>query len=197
LTLRAPLIDPVEVKQLRVMCAVTALWSIGCGGGADDLLDVDDDNTDATDEPAELEGTLAAHNQVRESHGQAPLVWDNDLAQIAADWVAQCVDVVDPAGLVDHNDGRSDTYPEYVGENIYASSGQASGPNAVASWASEEAEYDYEANTCSGVCGHYTQVVWSTTTKVGCALGTCPGLTYPSTVVCNYAPGGNNGDRPY
>ena len=183
--------------KLVQVCVVTAFLSISCGGGTDDLLDDDSDNADATDEPADLAGTLAAHNDVRASHGQAPLTWDSDLAIIAADWVALCVDVVDPAGLVDHNDGRSDTYPEYVGENIYASSGQASGPNAVANWASEEAEYDYASNTCSGMCGHYTQIVWDTTTKVGCAIGNCPGLQFASTVVCNYAPGGNDGGQPY
>ena len=180
-----------------VMVASMALaGAIGCGGDADG--DSSDDSDGGGGEPPELAGILAAHNEVRAAHGQAPLTWDPDLAAIAAAWVAQCVDVTPPTGLVDHNDGRSDTYPEYVGENIYASSGTADGPGAVASWASEEAEYNYDANTCSGVCGHYTQIVWGSTTKVGCALGTCAGLAYSSTVVCDYAPGGNYvGERPY
>lgn len=186
-----------------VMVASVVLGgAIGCGGGdadgdATDAVDSSDD-TDGGGEPPELAGILAAHNQVRAAHGQAPLTWDPDLAAIAAAWVGQCVDVTPPTGLVDHNDGRSDTYPEYVGENIYASSGTSDGPSAVASWASEEAEYDYATNTCTGICGHYTQIVWGSTTKVGCALGTCAGLTYSSTVVCDYAPGGNYvGERPY
>jgi len=148
-------------------------------------------------EPAGLEGILAAHNDARAAKGLAPLVWDEDLEAIARAWGATCTDNDPPAGLVDHNDGRSDTYPEYVGENIYASSAQSSGPAAVAAWMSEEADYDYESNSCNAVCGHYTQVVWAATTKVGCAIADCPSLQYGWGVVCNYAPGGNSGGRPY
>lgn len=192
-------------RTIGVVIAMAAVLggASACGGDADADGDATDDVTDGTDdggggEPPELAGILAAHNQVRAAHGQAPLTWDPALAAIAAAWVAQCVDQAPPAGLVDHNEGRSDTYPEYVGENIYASSGTADGPGAVQSWASEEADYNYDSNTCTGTCGHYTQIVWGTTTKVGCALGSCPGLTYSSTVVCDYAPGGNYvGERPY
>ena len=133
----------------------------------------------------------------RAAVGVAPLTWDPALAAIADAWVRQCVDTAAPIGLVDHNAGRSNGYPTYVGENIYGSGGQASGTAAVALWVSEQADYNYAANTCAGVCGHYTQVVWRATTKVGCALHTCPGLQYGATVVCNYGPGGNSGGRPY
>ena len=151
-------------------------------------------------EPPELAGILAAHNAVRAAKGLSPLTWDPALAKIAHDWVVQCVDSVAPAGLVDHNANRSATYPQYVGENIYASSGTATGPAAVNSWKSEESNYNYASNTCASgqVCGHYTQLVWAKTTKVGCALYKCAGLTYSSTIVCDYAPGGNiSGQKPY
>lgn len=149
------------------------------------------------DEPAGLVGTTDAHNQVRAAHGVAPLTWDPALAVIAQGWAEQCVDTEAPIGLIDHNPNRSDTYPEYVGENIYGSGGPASGTDAVTLWASEEADYDYASNTCSGICGHYTQIVWAATTKVGCGIHTCPGLTYGNSVICNYGPGGNSGGRPY
>jgi pathogenesis-related protein 1 len=56
--------------------------------------------------------------------------------------------------------------------------------------------YDYGSNSCSGVCGHYTQQVWATTTDLGCALKACPGGSY--MVSCEYGPGGNyQGQRPY
>ncbi|CAE6349471.1 unnamed protein product [Rhizoctonia solani] len=44
---------------------------------------------------------------------------------------------------------------------------------------------------------HWTQVVWKSTTKVGCALATCaPGTIFPANYnanyyVCNYSPYGN------
>ncbi|MCA9679617.1 MAG: Fis family transcriptional regulator, partial [Myxococcales bacterium] len=149
-------------------------------------------------EPPGLVGITAAHNQVRASVGVGPMVWDPEVAAIAQGWADQCVDVTAPIGLVDHNAGRSDNYPGYVGENIYGSSGAVTGPDAVSSWASEAADYDYASNTCAGVCGHYTQVVWATSTKLGCGVSTCPGLIYGHTIVCDYAPGGNiSGQRPY
>ena len=150
-------------------------------------------------EPPGLEGTTDAHNAVRAEVGVPPLTWDPQLAAIAQAWVEQCVDDQAPTGLIDHNPGRSNGYPTYVGENIYGSGGQASGVAAVELWAAEKAYYDRPTNSCQAgrVCGHYTQVVWRTTTKVGCALHRCPGLTYGSTVVCNYAPGGNSGGPPY
>jgi hypothetical protein len=149
-------------------------------------------------EPSALEGITAAHNVVRAEKGVAPLTWDPDLAAVAQAWADACVDETAPSGLVDHNAGRSDNYPGYVGENIYGTSGSTVNPqSAVNSWAAEEANYDYDANTCSGVCGHYTQVVWAATTKLGCGVSNCSGLTYSGTLVCNYSPGGNSGGRPY
>src|SRR5262245_60500486 len=137
-----------------------------CGGdGDDDSSTVD--APPAANEPAGLEGTTAAHNAIRAAHGVGPLTWDPALAAIAQAWAEQCTDVQQPIGLVDHNEGRSDNYPEYVGENIYGSGGQASGTDAVALWAEEEADYDYAGNSCNGVCGHYTQIVWRTSTKIG------------------------------
>ncbi|HEY6556580.1 MAG TPA: CAP domain-containing protein [Polyangiaceae bacterium] len=151
-------------------------------------------------EPAALAGILDAHNAVRAAKGIAPLTWDPALAAIAQNWVAQCVDNDSVPGLVDHNAGRSEGYPTSVGENIYGSSGAASGTGAVSSWASEEANYDYASNSCASgkVCGHYTQIVWANTMKLGCAIHRCEGLRYASSVVCDYAPAGNvRGQKPY
>jgi pathogenesis-related protein 1 len=192
--------------------ALALLLVAGCGAGdittgddttGDDAPTIDgggDDVPDATpaNEPAGLMGTTSAHNAIRAGVGVGPLTWDPALAVIAQGWADQCVDQDAPIGLIDHNDNRSDTYPEYVGENVYGSGGSASGTDATALWASEESDYDYATNTCSGICGHYTQIVWRDTTKIGCGISSCPGLTYGNSVVCNYAPGGNvGGQRPY
>jgi hypothetical protein len=70
---------------------------------------------------------------------------------------------------------------------------------AVDMWANEKAYYDYTANTGNGhVVGHYTQVVWQKTTKVGCGQATST-TDYPgSHVVCRYSPAGNMGsEKPY
>lgn len=148
-------------------------------------------------EPPALAGITAAHNQVRAGVGVGPMTWNPALAATAQAWADMCVDMTAPTGLIDHNPNRSTGHPYYVGENIYASGGTASPTDAVTSWASESANYNYAANTCSGVCGHYTQVVWAASVDLGCGLSTCSGLAYPSSIVCDYGPGGNDGSRPY
>jgi pathogenesis-related protein 1 len=176
------------------------LWVVvlsACGGGGDG----DPDLGSVDEEPPQLVGIVAEHNSVRGAHGVGPLVWDPQLAAIAQQWAHRCVDNAYPPGLIDHNPDRSDDYPGSVGENIYGTSGSTvSGPGVVIYWAAEEADYDYDSNTCTEneVCGHYTQIVWENTTKVGCAVASCPGLTYSTVVVCNYSPAGNySGQRPY
>jgi pathogenesis-related protein 1 len=153
-------------------------------------------------EPAALAGITLAHNEARAAVQTSPalpaLTWSPALAATAAAWLAECHDTEAPIGLVDHNAGRSDGHPYYVGENIYASGGQADAREAVALWVGEKADYDYAANACNGTCGHYTQVVWRDTREVGCAVASCAGLQFPSTIVCDYGPGGNiGGQRPY
>jgi pathogenesis-related protein 1 len=154
-----------------------------------------------TGEPANLMGITLAHNQIRAAvQTQTPLpflTWNANLAATAAAWVAQCQDQDAPTGLIDHNDGRSTGHPYYVGENVFGSGGSATGQQAVELWAAEKANYTYATNSCSGVCGHYTQIVWRTTLEVGCAMGTCNNLQYKNSIVCNYGPGGNNGNPPY
>lgn len=162
-------------------------------------------------EPAELAGLTLYHNQVRAmvdttgvAAGPLPaLEWDPQLAATAAAWLGKCQDS-DGDGAVDHNAGRSTGHPFYVGENIFASTGAATARDAVFhamyGWASEQAHYHYATNACDAgaTCGHYTQVVWRATQKVGCALGSCPGLKFASTIVCDYGPGGNvNNQKPY
>jgi pathogenesis-related protein 1 len=68
----------------------------------------------------------------------------------------------------------------------------------VTVWSSEGTNYDYATNTCNGTCGHYTQIVWRATRKLGCAVADCPSLTFRTSLVCDYGPGGNTGtERPY
>lgn len=154
-------------------------------------------------EPAELAGITLAHNQVRDMVDTPEalpfLTWSNELAATAAAWAAQCIDTEQPIGLIDHNPGRSNGHPYYVGENIFGGGGGVSGEQAVQLWAAEKANYTYATNSCAPgkICGHYTQLVWRATREVGCALHDCPGLQFGSSIVCDYGPGGNSGGAPY
>ncbi|HTR35893.1 MAG TPA: CAP domain-containing protein [Bryobacteraceae bacterium] len=129
---------------------------------------------------------LAAHNAVRAQVNVPPLTWSRKLAARAQDWA----DFLLRAHRFYHRPGSN------FGENIFEISGApASASQVVADWASEARDYNYRANTCRGVCGHYTQLVWGTTREVGCAVARSAGR---EVWVCNYAPHGNwMGERPY
>jgi hypothetical protein len=150
---------------------------------------------DYAGEPLELAGITALHNQVRAAVETgtplAALQWESALAATARSWAATCD--------FSHNPSRSVGHPYYVGENIYGSSAVATAQAAVSLWAAEEQYYDYSTNTCTAgqTCGHYTQLVWRTTLRLGCAPQDCEGSTPRDRIVCNYGPGGNTGGLPY
>jgi hypothetical protein len=89
----------------------------------------------------------------------------------------------------------------FLKKKSYASTGSVTNfDNPVLSWFNEKSDFDYTTNKCAAgkVCGHYTQVVWAKSTKVGCAYFTCNNVVFKNTVLCNYGPGGNfNGEFPY
>ncbi|KAJ4823029.1 hypothetical protein Tsubulata_009239 [Turnera subulata] len=130
---------------------------------------------------------LDAHNSARAAVGVDPLTWDNTLADYAQNYANQRV--VD-CNLV-HSGGP-------YGENIAWSSGDMSGTAAVQMWVGEKAFYDYGSNSCAAgeQCGHYTQVVWRNSERVGCAKVRCnSGGTF---IICSYDPRGNYiGEKPY
>ena len=67
------------------------------------------------------------------------------------------------------------------------------------SWMSEVKKYDYTYRTTPDYTqtGHFTQVVWKSTTQVACASAYCPsgvGPNFPGKatfLVCRYSPPGN------
>lgn len=142
---------------------------------------------------------LEAHNRVRAQVGVPGLAWDEELVRLAQDWANRlCQGGRGFTGL-EHRPQRFG-----AGENLWMGATTASEiypvTEAVQSWAEERSFFDVRSGRCrGGVCGHYTQIVWRTTTHVGCAAATCPSDGWKATVwVCNYRPAGNIIDvRPY
>jgi uncharacterized protein YkwD len=122
---------------------------------------------------------LAAHNRVRADHCAPPLAWSKDLAAIAQRWADHLRD----AGCAfEHS--RTD-----YGENLAAGTEGALDPDGVvAMWYGEIAKYDFRRGGFSMETGHFTQVVWRATARVGCGTSRCNGM---QIWVCNYDPPGN------
>lgn len=149
----------------------------------------------ATNEPPEFTGITAMHNAERAVAGYEQLEWDENLATVATDYATQCT--------WSHNDRKHEEYedlvgdaPLGVGENIYGTSSLTSGwDEAVSTWLSEK-QCHVGNGRCGEdcwVCGHYTQMIFPGTTKLGCGYsGVCPGLfsTFSNSggqmMVCNY-----------
>ncbi|KAI9112441.1 hypothetical protein K1719_016638 [Acacia pycnantha] len=130
-----------------------------------------------------------AHNAARSQVGVPDIAWDDTVAAFAQNYANQR-----KADCQLVHSGGGGKY----GENLAWSSGDMSGVDAVKMWVDEKAFYDYNSNSCAAgkQCGHYTQVVWKNSVRVGCAKVRCNnGGTF---IGCNYSPPGNyNGERPY
>ena len=146
---------------------------------------------------------VAAHNRWRAAVEVPILTYSSQLAASAQTWADflkqtnQC--------RMRHSAPRGQ-----YGENLLWASAkrwsngirevQKIGPEQVVdSWASERAHYDHGRNSCASgeVCGHYTQIVWGSTTMVGCGAAVCAD-TREQIWVCRYQPAGNwIGRAPY
>ncbi|KAF7261094.1 hypothetical protein EG68_01439 [Paragonimus skrjabini miyazakii] len=120
------------------------------------------------------------------------LIWDEDLEFGAQTWAEQC--------SCDGNtwDERSTERWSSVGQNI---AGALSLQSGVESWIDEANQFIYEPFQCESQAAHYTQMIWSETTHIGCGVADCSRFSdypYGLAVVCHYGPAGNRvGEKPY
>ncbi|XP_031481899.1 pathogenesis-related protein PRB1-3-like [Nymphaea colorata] len=129
-----------------------------------------------------------AHNAARAQDGVGPISWDDTVAAYAQNYLNK---TISDCSLT-HSGGQ-------YGENLYWGPGSRwTAVDAVNLWVAEKSNYDYATNTCATGkdCGHYTQVVWRNSVRLGCARVECNnGDTF---ITCNYDPAGNvDGERPY
>jgi hypothetical protein len=137
---------------------------------------------------------LAAHNRERVRLGIAPLQWDSALADAAASYGRTLARL----GRLRHS-----TQADRQGqrENLWMGTRGAYSPEQmVGGWIAERAyfrpgqPFPYVSRTGNWAdVGHYTQVVWRGTTRVGCAIHPSQRWDY---LVCRYSPPGNIGGRP-
>jgi len=139
----------------------------------------------ATEFPSRV---LTAQNIERARAGMQPMAWDDSLGSAAAAYAQQLA----VTGRFQHSD-RSQR--RGVGENLWMGThGAFSVETMIGGWSSEKRYFVpgvFPNVSRSGNwedVGHYTQMIWPTTQRVGCALASNGRFDY---LVCRYANAGN------
>ena len=153
-------------------------------------------------------GILKAHNKYRQELNIAPLVWSNALSKASVTWARH---LSGRNANIYHDPNINGRY----GENLAMSNTGDSFTTFVHDWASEKKCFQYgvfpenakiagctvktgkRGNTIimENVVGHYTQIIWRNTRRVGCAFSRKGKQDY---LVCRYHPAGNVvGRKPY
>jgi pathogenesis-related protein 1 len=130
---------------------------------------------------------LDIHNRERAAVGVPPLTWSDSVAAGAQAWADNMLSTnVFQHSTLEQLNGQ--------GENMVAGMG-ANYPllELIQGWVNEK-QY-YHGQPIEGTMGapyatygHYTQMVWNSTTEIGCGYATNDQSTY---FVCRYSPGGN------
>ncbi len=135
---------------------------------------------------------LAAHNAARQAVGAPPLRWDPALEASAMAHARTMA----AAGQLIHapREGRG-----IERENLSSAPMNYSVGQMVQRWSDEKRHFvrgtfpDVSRTGNWSDVAHYTQMVWPTTTSIGC--GSVPGKGF-RWLVCRYSPGGNKDGKP-
>ncbi|QQK44485.1 SCP-like extracellular protein, putative [Penicillium digitatum] len=100
---------------------------------------------------------LKITNEYRANHDANPLKWNDTLAEYSREWAEACI--------WKHSKGSYGENLAYGYQNVSA---------AVIAWGDEGEIYNFGKPTgFTEETGHFTQLVWKSTTQVGCAAVNC------------------------
>jgi len=143
---------------------------------------------------------LQKHNELRAKHNSAEMTLDNCLIADAERWATNLANAGKWLSQSDHDDDRGNQ-----GENLGISCSSGEFPkyeDVTDNWYSEEADYNYKKGESKNgnAIGHFTQVVWKSSTKLG--IGKAFGKVKKDETnwnctwaVARYAPTGNVKDQ--
>ena len=134
---------------------------------------------------------LDLHNSERAAVGAPPVEWNAQLASDANGWAIQLAQ----SGQLIHapREGRG-----IERENLSEGNPWWTTDQMVDSWRAEKRYFHAGLfpNVCTGdwsQCAHYSQMIWPTTTELGCGEASGSGHKW---LVCRYSPGGNKDGKP-
>lgn len=138
--------------------------------------------------PTPQQDWLDAHNAARADVGLGPLTWDQDLERDARTWASHLA----ARGAFNH---ASDLRGRQQGENLWMGTRNRFTPREmVEAWLAEQRHFlpgtfpDVSRTKQWSDVGHYTQIIWPGTRKVGCAAAP---NSRNEVLVCRYWPAGN------
>ena len=136
---------------------------------------------------------LAAHNSERAKVGVPPLQWDYTLAAAAGSYGPALASL----GRLQHSPRASRPGQR---ENLWRGTrGTFSPEQMVAGWVEEKAYFQaglfpHVSSTGNWIdVSHYTQMIWRSTTRVGCSIYAIENAEY---LICRYSPPGNIDGKP-
>ncbi|MDP9422297.1 MAG: CAP domain-containing protein [Pseudomonadota bacterium] len=132
---------------------------------------------------------IAGHNQARRQYGVSPLLWDEGLARDAAVYAARLA----RTNRFEH-DRQAGRFPRQ-GENLFMGTRGAYSYADMIRLLVDERRY-FRPGRFPNVSrtgsvwhvGHYTQIIWPSSQRVGCATASNRSNDY---LVCRYLPAGN------
>ena len=123
---------------------------------------------------------LASHNMYRDKHGTGHMTFDEDACATAQKWSEHLAEI----GKMEHS-SYSDRHN--CGENLFGSFRGPEFPDPSKLWYREIKDYDFD-HPGGHKAGHFTQLVWKASKKLGCAQARNGGQHW---VTCHYCPAGN------
>jgi pathogenesis-related protein 1 len=161
-----------QINPMKILILFTVFISLNIIAYAQQVPD----NTGSAVTTKDAQQALDFHNKVRQDVGVPPLAWSEELSAFAQAWADH---LVKSDCAFEH---RRDTgkWSSSYGENIFMGSGIFTVKDASQSWYDEIKSYTYVevSETNFRATGHYTQMVWRTTTKIGMGVATCSNGNY-------------------
>jgi len=190
----------VHYLELVTPCANTHLLTLLCVDIVEQGLSKEE-KQEVVDEHNRLRQLVASGGQegLPPASNMANLVYDEDLAVVAQRHADQC--------KFAHDSNRQTDDFSYVGQNLHEGSyptveNSKTWASIVRGWYGEVHKFiDNGGNVdhfggVKGV-GHFTQVIWGTTTHIGCGRTKYRNTgKYNMLSVCNYGHGGNIKPKP-